>query len=336
MTGTQGRTRAQVADLVAMSDSEHTSALPTHRIIAAHLCKTLHALGFDTGRVLVHGDDPGAFLRQPDAVGYGFASLTATLGPDYRRGEQIRVENFTDTGEDFDLVIAALPFNDVKLTHPAHQQRRRILEDVFTLASLDFTRPGGLTVVLASHTLLDFPRPQIRQEIARHADLIAAVRLPGGIARNIAGTDAPTDLLLLARAAPDQPPTGIEFTSVTPVVVDGRTLLLNSYFDARPDHVLGQLGVDHLAVGPNALTVTADPRHFYTDLGAALDDIAADALEAGTAGSRHAPVTDVRSPAPDHPATGGAGRDPSHSRAREPADPDPDPEHLGEPGFGLW
>ena len=92
-----------------MGDSEHISALPTDRIIAAHLWKTLHALGFDSGRVLVC-DDPGAFLRQPDAVGYGFASLTATLGPDHLLGDQVRAEKFTKTGEDFDLVIAALPF----------------------------------------------------------------------------------------------------------------------------------------------------------------------------------------------------------------------------------
>jgi len=338
MTGLDERALREFADMVAMRDSGNTSALLPHRIITEQLWKALRTLGFDSGRVLVHGDDPATFLGQPHTKGYGFGSLTATVGPAHRPGDQIRADGFANFAEDFDLVIAALPFNDVKFAQPVHQVRRRAVQNALALASLDLTKPGGITVVLASHDLLDVPYSGARQEIASQADLIGAVRLPNGIQRNVAGTDVATDLLPFHRVVDGERPWGIEFTGVTAIVVEGRMFLLNTYFDERSDYVLGQIGVDPIASGPNALTVTADPGFFEVDLGTALDDIATTACRAGLVYSAGARTLDVAPQSPEQLAAGGASVSPA--RGREPEDRDSEPDwddpNLGEPGLGLW
>lgn len=342
MTGPDApRTTAEFADIVAMQDSGRISALPTHRVIATHLWRTLRTLGFESGRVLVHGDDPETFLGQPHTQGFGYTSLTATVGPAHRPGSRIHAAAITDLNdEDFDLVIAALPFNDVKLTHPVHQVRRRVLEDALTLACVEFTKPGGITVVLASHDLLDDPDPRVRRKLATQADLVGAVRLPGGVQRNVAGTDAAADLILWHRRLDGEPPQGPRFTAAAPVIVDGHVLLHNTYFDERPDHVLGAIGLDPLAYRPNVLTVTGDPTRFAENLGSALDDIAIAARRAGIVYSAD-PTRLNSAPLPERQAAGGAGVSPAMI-PEEHDEPDPfglpaaDPENLGDTGVGLW
>lgn len=339
MTGPDDPSWRELADRVAMDDSEHTSALRPHRIVTGHLWMALRTLGFDSGRVLVHGDDPTAFLGHPQATGHGFASLTATVGPADHLGYPVQAEKFTDITERFDLVIGALPYNDVKFTHPAHQTRRNAWQDLLTLTSLNLTRPGGLTVILASHDLLDAPHTKVRQQMADQADLIGAVRLPGGIQRNIAGTDNPTDLLLLHRAAPGAARQELDFTYAAPITVDGRMLLLNNYFDERPDYVLGQIGVDPFNGGPNALTVTADPTLFEADLSDALEDIATRARQAGLTYESRATHLDVAAhDAEQHAVSGASLR--TALGGREPAtgdgDPDWDDPCVDETGLDLW
>lgn len=340
MTGPDERALREFADLVAMRDSRTTSALRPHRIMAEHLWKALRTLGFDSGRVLVHGDDPATFLGHPRAKGHGFGSLTATVGPAERLGYPVRAEKFVDAAENFDLLIAAVPFNDVKFSHPVHQARHRAMQDVLTLVSLNLTKPGGITVVLASHDLLDAPYTEARQEIANQADLIGAVRLPGGIQRNVAGTDTAADLLLLHRAAPGEHPRRIEFTDTTPIIVQGRMLLLNAYFDERPDYVLGQIDVDPRTSGPNALTVDADRRLFEGDLGAALDDIATKSRRAGLIYSARSRALDLPTQDPEQLAAGGASLTAAPMSDREPdnrgGEPDWGDTAPGEPGLGLW
>ena len=340
MTSPNDPSLREIADRVAMDDSKHTSALRPHRIMTGHLWMALRTLGFDSGRVLVHGDDPTAFLGHPQAKGHGFASLTATVGPADHRGYPVQAERFTDVTERFDLVIGALPYNDVKFTHPAHQTQRNAWQDLLTLTSLNLTRPGGLTVILASHDLLDAPHTKVRQQVADQAELIGAVRLPGGIQRNIAGTDNPTDFLLLHRAAPGAARHKLDFTYAAPISINGRMLLLNNYFDERPDYVLGQIGVDPFNGGPNALTVTADPTAFEADLSDALEDIATQSRRSGLMYESRATRVDVATQDAEQRAVGGASLNVAPAREWEPGSgddsPDWDDPSLGEPGLGLW
>ncbi|QTE28629.1 hypothetical protein [Pengzhenrongella sicca] len=339
MTGPNERALREFADMVAMEDSMTTSALRPHRLMAEHVWKALRTLGFESGRVLVHGDDPASYLGHPYAKGHGFGSLVATIGPADGSGYPVQAEKFTNAGENFDLVIAALPFNDVKFALPFHQDRRRVMQEVLTFVSLDLTKAGGMTVVLASHDLLDAPDTEARQVIADQADLVGAVRLPGGIQRNVAGTDTATDLIVLHRAPPGQRPRRIEFTDTTPIFIEGRILLLNTYFDERPDYVLGQIDIDPRTSGPNAMTVTADPRQFEADFGAALDDMATTSRREGLVYSARTRSGVLDIPGSEQLNAGGANRARPLARDRESETRESEPvvdENPERPELGLW
>ena len=88
------------------------------------------------------------------------------------------------------------------------------------------------------------------------ADLLAAVRLPAGAHRRVAGTNALTDLVVLRRREDGAPsPASAPWVKSAPVEITGEETLLNCYFAEHPDHVAGNLTV---ADGPYARELTVE------------------------------------------------------------------------------
>ena len=126
--------------------------------------------------------------------------------------------------------------------------------------------------VLTSHFTMD-ANPGARREIAELAELVDAVRLPTGAHRRDAGTDVVTDLLILRRREPDRPPAGEQWERVVPITVDGRPMKLIAYFDAHPEHMLGQLGISRGMHGADTLTITGNLDDLEDELADTLDEI---------------------------------------------------------------
>ena len=133
-----------------------------------------------------------------DPVTAGIAGL---LYPD----AEIRTESFADSrdGEgSYDLAIGNVPFGNMVLHDRRHNPAGHSIHNHFIVKALHLVRPGGLVAVLTSRFTMDARNPAARREIASLADLVGAIRLPGGAHQRAAGTNVVTDLLVLRRREP--------------------------------------------------------------------------------------------------------------------------------------
>jgi hypothetical protein len=103
------------------------------------------------------------------------------------------------------------------------------------------------------HLFLDNPDPALRQVVDEKADLVGAVRLPGGAMRPDSHAEGPTDVLFLYRRQPDQAGPGIP--AVRDVITESGRGHLNEYWLNNAGHVLGQLRPE-----PDSATFAVDPR----------------------------------------------------------------------------
>jgi N12 class adenine-specific DNA methylase/SAM-dependent methyltransferase len=253
----------------------------------------LQRLGFAEGDVLEPGCGSGHFLGlappgarmvgvERDPTSAGIASL---LYPH----AQVVPGSFADLDVEegrFDAAIGNVPFGDFWVHDPRHNPARHSLHNHFLIKALHLTRPGGLVVALTSRYTLDARNPAARREMAHLGDLIGAVRLPSNAHRRAAGTQVVTDLLILRRREPDQPPTDADsWEWAVPRTVanaDGTdtTVLINDYFQDHPERVLGELRAKFVPGRGLDLEVLGDAAAAPA-LAAALEPIAAQAVERG-------------------------------------------------------
>lgn len=272
------------ADHIALQDHTSTSAQHAHRIIATHLWTMLRDLGFTQGRVLAVGEDAATFTGLPHTDGYSSLSVVADITDAHTPGTPFPVQLRLPKAHDrFDVVIASLPYNDVRLQDPAHVVVRRAVQAQLALTLHSLTRPGGYTILLASHDLMDQPFPEARRQLHLVADLLGAVRLPAGAHRRLPGLDMPTDLLVLRHRPEGQSSRSQDFEHTTTIHVDDRDVEINTYFENNISQVLGTVGADPLAWGPAAVTVASTPDRLDRDLAQALNNVTAEGLRAGLA-----------------------------------------------------
>lgn len=224
----------------------------------------LRELGFTSGGVLEPGCGSGTFLGLAPAgavmTGVELDPTTAAIAAHLYPQAQVLAESFADTAlpaGTFEAVIGNVPFANVRLSDPVHNQGGHAMHNHFILKSLALTKPGGTVAVLTSRYTLDAQNPAARRAIAEQAVLLGAVRLPTGAHQRTAGTQVVTDLLILRRR--DGTETGPEpdFEISTPVEVGDATVRINRYFTDHPEQVLGTLGADTGRYDGTDLTVTA-------------------------------------------------------------------------------
>jgi N12 class adenine-specific DNA methylase len=252
----------------------------TDPIIARQMWRTMSQLGFTGGTVLEPGSGAGTFIGlAPESArmtGVELDPVTAAIAQALYPHASIRAESFTDTRIPegaFDAAIGNVPFSDVVLHDPVHNGTRQNMHNYFILKSLRLTRPGGLMAVLTSHYTMDAQNPGARREMNELADLVGAIRLPTGAFRRAAGTDVVTDLLLFRRREADQPPSDDLWETVTPITIDGRPMRINNYFDAHPEHMLGDIGVRVGMYGAETLSISGDLDTLEAELDNTLDQL---------------------------------------------------------------
>lgn len=277
--------RAELRGL--LSDEERSAASRTtinahytDPVIASQMWQALRSLGFAGGQVLEPGSGLGTFigLAPSSAVmtGVELDPVTAQISRALYPHAQIRGESFAETRlpkASFDAAVGNVPFSNVVLHDRVHNPSRQNLHNYFILKSLALTRPGGMVAVLSSHYTMDAQNPAARREMNALADLVGAVRLPNGAHRRAAGTEVLTDLLILRRREPDEPPRDQSWETVIPISLEGKTTRINHYFDDHPEFMLGEVGIDTHQYGTEALTVTADPDQLETNLADALGQL---------------------------------------------------------------
>lgn len=270
-------TDAEYAD----ARSSTLTAFYTPRPVVDAMWQALGKAGF--GRdpkhpdmVLEPGCGTGNFIRStPAGSSYAFTGIEADpisagiarhLCPD----DDIINNRMERTGlptDAFDLAIGNVPYSD------AIRIDGTVIHDWFIRHSLDTVRPGGLVAVLTSRYTLDKNTSNMRRELSRRAELVAACRLPRETFGRQAGTEVVSDILILRKRDEPLADTAAEWEDTTEFR-DGVTA--NRLFVDHPELVAGTMTIGSGPFGPQIdVTGTSD----ITQLGGQVERILTSQLE---------------------------------------------------------
>ncbi len=269
--GDRDRVRALLDD-TAWAQAQRTTlnAHYTDPAIADAMWSALGRAGFSGGRVLEPGCGSGTFITHAPTsaqmVGVELDATTAAIAAALSPSAQIRAEGFEKTAvpaSSFTAVIGNVPFGDVRLYDPVHNQARHSIHNHFIVKSLALTAPGGYAVLLTSRYTLDSQNQRARRDIAALGDLVGALRLPSTAFRRVAGTDVVTDVLVLRRREENRVPSALttrflDLANATAVDDAGeeKATPINAVFTDHPEWVLGDLRVGHGMYGQDTLSVS--------------------------------------------------------------------------------
>ena len=247
--------------------------------------KAAQLFGFTAGRVLEPGMGTGLFFAMmPEALrdtthltGIEYDPITARIAALIHPQARVRCEDYTRSplGGGFDLAIGNPPFADrVIKSDPLVAKHGLRLHDYFIARSIARLRPGGLAIFVSSTGTMDKASTAAREHIASMADLVGAVRLPESSMHATAGTEVVVDVLIFQRRAEGQAPAGPAWMTLseidlgevpaepgdedgldpdaapTPRHLRRGTVLVNEYFIAHPEMVLGSHGQRPGIYGP--------------------------------------------------------------------------------------
>ncbi|WP_018240821.1 helicase-related protein [Ensifer sp. BR816] len=238
-------------------------------------------LGWRGGRVLEPGIGTGLFpaLMPVDyrdnthLTGVELDPVTARIVKLLQPRARIITGDFarTELPASFDLAIGNPPFSDrIVRSDRAYRSLGLRLHDYFIARSIDLLKPGALAAFVTSHGTMDKADNAARAQMARSADLIAAIRLPEGSFRADAGTDVVVDILFFRKRKIGERTSDLawlDLDDVRAATVDEGAIRVNRWFARHPDFVLGKHA---LTSGPFGETYTCRSR-LAQNLGAALD-----------------------------------------------------------------
>ncbi|MEU1357547.1 hypothetical protein ABZ410_27125, partial [Streptomyces cinnamoneus] len=256
----------------------------------ADACWTaLRDLGFTGGRVLEPGCGAGTFINHtPDRMNVEWfgverdpttAGIAALLHPD----AQIINARLQDAGvqsNSVDAVLGNVPYGNFPARDKtAPKAVTDSIHNYFIWRSVQALRPGGVAILLTSRYTMDSADDTARRAIAKHADLLGAIRLPNGALAE-GGTGVLADILIVRRRDTDGPmdDSWMEISEVPQV--SGQ--YVNDYFLQHPEHVLGEFEQGRAAQYGHTLAVKApEGQDLAAALGEAFTSITAAARDAG-------------------------------------------------------
>jgi N12 class adenine-specific DNA methylase len=237
-------------------------------------------LGFGGGRILEPACGVGHFIGlMPEAIhaqssitGIELDSVTARISKLLYPGADIRHSAFEKallSDNSFDLAISNVPFGDYQPYDKRLNAHKYPIHDYFFAATMERVRPGGLIAFITSKGTLDKQSSRLRRNLSKQADLVAAIRLPNTAFKGNAHTEVTTDLVILQKRLPGQPPSGPAWLeSVAYKNARDEEMFLNEYFVAHPRQMLGTMTLEGRMYGRQEATLVSDGR----DLGKALTE----------------------------------------------------------------
>lgn len=206
-------------------------------------------------------------LKNAKKVGIEMDTLTGQMAKQLYPNASIHIDGFQHVplpDNYFDMWIGNWPFADVTITaDPRYAKMKPVVHDYFWLKTIDTVRPGGVVMAITSTGTMDKISPEVRKAISAKADLVAAIRLPGGAFQKSAGTQVVTDLLIFRKRLPGEAAAGPKWESLAAWPVEGKeALAVNEYWRAHPDNILGTMNRSGTQYGPDEMGVTADPNWF--------------------------------------------------------------------------
>lgn len=270
-------TDAEYAD----ARSSTLTAFYTPRPVVDAMWQALGKAGFGKDpkhpdMVLEPGCGTGNFIRStPAGSSYGFTGIeadpiSAGIARHLCTDDDIINNRMERTGlptDAFDLAVGNVPYSD------AIRIDGTVIHDWFIQHSLDAVRPGGLVAVLTSRYTLDKNTSNMRRELVRKAELVAACRLPRETFDRQAGTEVISDILILRKRDEPLAEADAAWTDTTEFR-DG--VNANRLFVDHPEYVAGTMSIGSGPFGPQIdVTGTGD----ITRLGEQVERILTGQLE---------------------------------------------------------
>ncbi|MBO6211051.1 MAG: hypothetical protein J6N99_10235, partial [Schwartzia sp.] len=217
----------------------------TDPAIVSVIYQGLAGMGFKKGNILEPSCGVGNFFRaMPEDIrknshlfGVELDSISGRIARQLHPDANISIQGFETSNYpegSFDLAITNVPFENYKIHGFS-------VHDYFLLKMAQQVRPGGLMVAITSRYSMDKKDSSAREELARRADLVKAIRLPNTAFRD-SGAEATTDILILRRREHN-----LEYGDALPSWVnvvsfeDNPDIYVNPYFLQHPEDVIGSL-----------------------------------------------------------------------------------------------
>ena len=164
------------------------------------------------------------------------------------------------------------------------------------MEAMDKVKNGGIVAFVTSAGTLDKRDENVRQMLADKADLIGAIRLPGGkngAFKDNAGTEVTTDIIFLQKR---EGKSVAEMSDIPDWVHIGEMadgLPINKYFEQHPDMVLGTVVEGNKLYGSGTMVVAEDGFDPKTALHEAVGKLPAEiSHERGRDPSGHVPTAE--------------------------------------------
>ncbi len=295
-------------------DSARATTLNAHYtapVIVRAVYAALQRLGFTHGRVLEPALGLGHFIGlMPDdmharslVTGIEIDSVTARLAKLLYPDADIRHQAFEESrlaDGFYDVAVSNVPFGDFAIHDPRFRGWKFLIHDYFFAAALDKVRPGGLLLFITSRGTLDKRDGALREYVAAQADLVGAIRLPNDAFKKNANTEVTTDLVILRKRLPGEPPAGPAWKEVSVITNSlGESLAVNEYFAAHPEMMLGEMRLEGRMFGRGEPTLVGNGRPLAECLAEAIALLPRDVFRPEAA--RVLPPTPAQSfPAPEH------------------------------------
>ena len=262
--------RDALADLLtaeewAAARASTLTAYYTSEAVIHGVWTAVQHLGFEGGRALEPAAGVGHFIGlAPETlpITWSAAELDPISGGIARAlydGADIRVQGFESAAWPngfFDLAISNVPFGDYSLRDTRY--RPISIHDYFFVKSLDKLRPGGLIAFVTSRHTLDKKTDFARREIAKRADFLGAIRLPGGANGAFvanAGTEATADIVFLRRRSDSASPSDERWLDLAEIQTPDGAVAINRYFAENPAMMLGEMRLQSGPHGQNPVLI---------------------------------------------------------------------------------
>lgn len=257
------------------------TAYYTEPELIKHIYDTLGRFGFSGGKILDPAMGTGNFFSviseeftNSKLYGVEVDSITGRIAKQLYQKANIKVTGYETvdiSDNSFDLAIGNIPFSNVKLYDKRYEIYDFLIHDYFIAKTIDKVKPGGIIAFITSKGTLDKRYPEVREYIAKRADLIGAVRLPNTAFKALAGTEVTADILFLQKRFKETD----EMPYWVYIGQNSNYITMNKYFIEHPEMMLGIMKYDRSMYG-NENTTTLEPfenQNLYDDLKQALSNL---------------------------------------------------------------
>ena len=230
----------------------------------------LEQLGFKGGRVLEPSAGIGHFAgAMPTNLDTRWTmveldELTGNIAKYLYPNADVRVQGFETTkipDNYMDMAIGNVPFGNYPIVDKSYPKAvTGAIHNYFFAKSLDKVREGGIVAFITSRYTMDAQSDDVRNYIAKRADLLGAIRLPNTAFKGNAGTEVVTDILIFKKRKEGTPYGGEDFLKVGSYhYSQGIYEQTNSYFAKHPEMVLGTPEATNGMYRGNSLTYAPKP-----------------------------------------------------------------------------